>query len=331
MARKTNDMLLFAALIVVALAIILQVFAMKSILANDFDGEEYTVPKDIEGYDDITINIYPTVKYDKEAIDKQYSKYKHVSEDGKSLVIFTKEQFDELSQLRQDKKRNALSIEEVLYIIEDSIDIYFSYDQITLTGNRNFTDFPPLFSSSSSLVPIFPYLTVSRPTDIENFRPFDSFYERVISDIYRIIYFRLSTHDSGLLNVYEMTKHNESVLVTSADDLSELYMDGWRLEMVKYVMLINESASIDENYENDLKMHFHTYLQNHRETRHEEALSFYSIAIQNPAVTITDGGKEIVVWDIKTLGALKIFPTSSLEVRAKEIYDKWLSDNPGNI
>lgn len=323
MQKKTNDRVLLFAVVLIAISIILQTLAMKSIISAQTYNDEYTY----DDFIDRELLKYKRTPISKEVLNAKFSEYKHVSEDGKKLVIFTKEQFDELSQLRQDKTRDALSIDEVLYIIEDSIDIYFSYDQITLTGNRIFTDFPPTLSSSSSLVPIFPNLTVSRPTDIENFRPFDSFYERVISDIYRIIYFRLSTHDSGLLNVYEMTKHNESVLVTSADDLSELYMDGWRLEMVKYVMLINESASIDESYENELIMQFYTYLQNHKETEHKEALDFDSVSIQHPAVSITDGGKEIVIWDIKTLETLKIFPTHSLETRAKEIYDKWLSEH----
>ena len=48
MARKTSDALLLEVLILVALAILVQGLVMKDVLANDFDGEEYTVSQYID-------------------------------------------------------------------------------------------------------------------------------------------------------------------------------------------------------------------------------------------------------------------------------------------
>ena len=128
MARKTNDILLLSALILVALATLVQSLAMRDVIANDFESEEYTTPGTI----DKSIFEYQRKPYDKAKLDEYYSKYKHVSDDGQTVTLFTREQLADLSEDIKNGKRENLTLDHFFYIVEDSVELYFKYPKIRL-------------------------------------------------------------------------------------------------------------------------------------------------------------------------------------------------------
>lgn len=65
-------------------------------------------------------------------MQKKFGVYLHETDSG--VRIFSEEQYDELKAVRDRGERIPLTYDEVLYLISDSINLYFKYDEITLTN-----------------------------------------------------------------------------------------------------------------------------------------------------------------------------------------------------
>ena len=131
----------------------------------------------------------------------KFSKYVH--EEGNMVTVFTEEQYSELKSVRENGKRVPLSYEEVLYLIDDSINLYFTYDKICL-NNADTDDFLPLnltfsvIQNSGSCI-IEPY-----HGDFSEFLKYEDAlarYDNMIDEIYTLIYYRIYMHDAGFTDI----------------------------------------------------------------------------------------------------------------------------------
>ena len=65
---------------------------------------------------------------------EKFAEMSEISEDGKAITVISEEYLD--SYWSDGKTKNkALTSEEVLYIIQDSIKIYYEYDSLTVISN----------------------------------------------------------------------------------------------------------------------------------------------------------------------------------------------------
>lgn len=310
MKTKTSDRLLWIAVIIVAIALVLQALALKSIANTALVGAEYTRtdPIDLEN----------AVKVPNEVLDAKYSKYKHVSEDGKILFLFTQEQVDAFLEMRKNGVRENLTLDEILYIIEDSIDVYFTYDSVVFTGlEADNSHISSTISSTDRLT-----VAVSFPKHPENIATYEIYYNHIVSSIMRIIWYRLSIHDSGFLEVYDggLFESDDSAGIESGkikfNDRVKDY-EGYR-HRCYYTSLSFDSTSVDDAYRAWLATWFYDYWVYMRDNVIDEKWHDDRSSIQNFALVMPLGRSELIMIDTDTFVPVKIFPTSSLDKRVRE-------------
>ncbi len=169
---------------------------------------ELDMQQSIDSIVDSTLNE-PTSQ---SALKEKFDKYLHC--DGKSLTVFSQEQFNELYNIRTSGKRIALSYDELLFIINDSISLYFKYESIHLTGMLESGAVKKL-ELSGSMQDIYPYH--------EDFSEFDSIsdgynkYYQMMKEISLIIYYRIYMHDAGFETVSEVYRPGYGISVFAGD------------------------------------------------------------------------------------------------------------------
>lgn len=302
MKTKTSERLLWIAVIIVAIALVLQALALKSIANTALVGAEYTRtdPIDLEN----------AVKVPNEVLDAKYSKYKHVSEDGKILYLFTQEQVDAFLEMRKNGVRENLTLDEVLYIIEDSIDVYFTYDSVVFTGLE--ADNSHISSTISSTDR--PTVAVSFPKHPENIATYEIYYNHIVSSIMRIIWYRLSIHDSGFLEIYDSGELDFYNIKFN----SEVKDRGVNKHRYYYTSLTFDSTSVDDAYRAWLATWFFDYWMYMRDSVIDEKWHNNRSSIPNFALVMSLGRSELIMIDTDTFIPVKIFPTSSLDKRVRE-------------
>ncbi len=133
---------------------------------------------------------------------KKFHSYLH--EDGNKVTVCSQEQYGELQNVRRLSKRNPLTYEEILFLINDSINMYFSYDEISLSYANTDGILPSSLTfamiQSTSACIINPYR--GDYSEFENYYDAKNTYNRVIQEIYAIIYYRIYLHDSGFAKIY---------------------------------------------------------------------------------------------------------------------------------
>ncbi len=151
-------------------------------------------------------------------MEKKYSAYgrEEIGENGEKIFyLYTAEQHLVLEQEYQERKEKILSYEDVVYIINDSIRLYFEYDKIVfaekvkLPGGANkvmgiswIADFNPhgegaytKLDRSSFVVPYhgdFSELSAGGPDDPASA---EYMYRKMLLQIYAIIHCRLNAHN----------------------------------------------------------------------------------------------------------------------------------------
>ncbi len=131
----------------------------------------------------------------------KFNEYLH--SDGNAVTVFSEEQYAELKAVRDGGNRIPLTYDEILFLINDSINLYFKHEMISLynaniDGCLPFTLMLSTVQSSSSCI-IFPY-----HGDFSEFNNYDDAlnrYERMLQEIYAIIYYRIYMHDAGFTDV----------------------------------------------------------------------------------------------------------------------------------
>lgn len=128
----------------------------------------------------------------------------YIHQEGKTVTVFSEEQYKELKSIRDNGARTPLTYDEIIFLINDSIGMYFSYDEIHLY-NACVDHILPLRLSFASLqsgnaCSIYPYH--GDFSEFETFYDAQFRYNRMIEEIYGIIYYRIYMHDAGFETVH---------------------------------------------------------------------------------------------------------------------------------
>lgn len=122
-----------------------------------------------------------------DSMREKFESMYEISEDGTGMTVISEDYLDGYWRSNYEKEViRSLSTEEVYYIIQDSIRIYFQYEKVILPAFVS-------FSSNKEVSERFPFLK-----EQEIFRFETSFVDldRVLSDIHRIILYRLAALSS---------------------------------------------------------------------------------------------------------------------------------------
>ena len=131
-------------------------------------------------------------------LQKKFNQYLH--KDGNTVTIFSEEQYAELKAIRDNDNRTPLTYEEILFLVNDSINLYFSYDEIILpNANRDYVI--PLLTNQSGNARVI-------KTGYKDASAYDTYneaqiaYNEMLANIYEIIYYRIYMHDAGFESVF---------------------------------------------------------------------------------------------------------------------------------
>ncbi len=132
-------------------------------------------------------------------LQKKFNQYLHKV--GNTVTIFSEEQYAELKAIRDNDNRTPLTYEEILFLVNDSINLYFTYDEIILP-NANRDNVIPLLTIQSGNARVI-------KTEYKDANAYDTYneaqiaYNEMLTNIYEIIYYRIYMHDAG----FEMVHH----------------------------------------------------------------------------------------------------------------------------
>ncbi|MBR6562801.1 MAG: hypothetical protein IKK70_02555 [Clostridia bacterium] len=155
--------------------------------AYDMDIVSETVTEQGTG----VIDISPTSQLE---LQKKFSGMSRISDSGKSITVISEEYLDSFwRELESNGGSEALTSEEVMYIVQDSVRLYFEYDEYVLYANQSLltahsglTERNALFDGTLTGIPISKEL-----------KELDDNFVSIFSDIHRIILYRLAALSSS--------------------------------------------------------------------------------------------------------------------------------------
>ncbi len=184
---KSNKRITLIAVSLVLASAILLTGCMYALAADVGDEKPYTSDDLDTSFTDATIEDAPEAQ---SSLQEKHAGFLHESEDGKSVTVFSSEQLGELLSVREAGKRNPLSYEEVLFIVNDSARLYSVYDEIVLDASLAQRLDINVYSMTDNGV-----ITTCEPDSDIN-------YSKMVRDIYSIIVYRLYALDSGFTRMY---------------------------------------------------------------------------------------------------------------------------------
>ncbi len=283
------------------------------------------------------------------ALKEKFDKYLHC--DGKSLTVFSQEQFNELYNIRTSGKRIALSYDELLFIINDSISLYFKYESIHLTGILESGAVKKL-ELSGSMQDIYPYH--------EDFSEFDSIsdgynkYYQMMKEISLIIYYRIYMHDAGFETVSEVYRPGYGISVFAGDggyeNSNENVMTpreeesfGTVLGCMQLLSLNGSSVSGKENSDhlisewekiilarNQFSADYETSTQYERQQLSAPLFVGFHTNGYTRGIARRVMGYDMFIIDPETLEMTSIFPTYELEQMMPTSYSVYISSDDKN-
>lgn len=142
-------------------------------------------------------NILEDAPLAQSAMQEKFNTYLHT--DGSAVTVFSDEQYAQLKAIREGGKRTPLTYDEILFLVNDSINLYFTYDEIHLTNAVVDGISHNLYLSSNAEI-IYPYH--GDYSELKNYTEADHKYQKMLEDIYSIIYYRIYMHDAGFAKVF---------------------------------------------------------------------------------------------------------------------------------
>ncbi len=170
---------------------------MYTIAADNGEPKAYDrdcLSADISGPDPADLEAAPLPQ---KALQEKFNRYIHA--EGNVVTVFSEQQYNELKAIREKGERVPLSYDEVLFLMNDSVNLYFRYEEIRLRNAAADGIGNQLVSGNAEI--IYPY-----HGDFSEFAKYDAAceqYEKMLKDIYSIIYYRIYMHDAGFERVYE--------------------------------------------------------------------------------------------------------------------------------
>lgn len=184
---KSNKKITLIAVSLVLASALLLTGCMYALAADIGDEKPYTSDDFETSFIDATIEGAPEAQ---SSLQEKHAGFLHDSEDGKAVTVFSAEQLSELLAVREAGKRNPLSYDELLFIINDSARIYSAYEEIVLDVSLAQRLDINVYSMTDNGV-----ITTCEPDSDYN-------YSKMVRDIYSIIIYRLYALDSGLTHMY---------------------------------------------------------------------------------------------------------------------------------
>ncbi len=172
---------------------------MYAITADNGEMKPYDLNGQKQNSDSSGGNIVEDAPLAQRPMHGQFGEYLH--KDGNAVTIFSEEQYAELKAVRESNNRTPLTYEEILFLVNDSINLYFTYDEIILTNANRDNVIPLLTNQSSNARIINPGYTDANAYDTYS-EALTAYYE-MLTNIYEIIYYRIYMHDAG----FEMVHH----------------------------------------------------------------------------------------------------------------------------
>lgn len=249
-------------------------------------------------------------------LQEKFAVYNFESTDengGQTLTLFSKDQYDTITEKRTNGERFFLTYDEVLFIINDSIQMYNKYDTVILT---NAADIFENDSLGDAVISAYhgDYSEISYQAATEK-------YEQMISDIYNIIIYRLSMLDSGFTKAYHVSGLSST---WESDKLTFEYDSNKMIDETLYVLSVDEGViSNRQEYLNEMVEAYNNYRLKTRAMLsaeyHEEG---WDATLKYPLLVSVYGGYEISLIDTDAFTVNKLFPTNELDAMEplREIY-----------
>lgn len=218
------------------------------------------VPDETRGYnpDEMTLpSVIEETPSAQSELQKKFGAYgrEETGERGERIFrLFTEEQIEESLTLRKNGERRMLTYEEILFLINDSIRMYFEYDKIIITDfichTHDKTPTSPLDYDmrlgnnryrrcevyTYEYIDLIPYH--GDYSDKSSYADALATYHKMIEDIQTIIFERLRIHDTGSDSYCLLSPLNE-------DDYPRLYgilLDGGNIsDAEKYETVLNNT------------------------------------------------------------------------------------------
>ena len=244
-----NNFKFFSIVLVLLLASsIVLTGCMYAIAAENGDAKVYDMGSQISADSNIIVDDdTPTSQTE---LQKKFSAMYDISEDGKTITVISKEYLSEFWYSNYEKEViRSLSVEEVYFIIQDSIRIYEEYDEVVLTG----------FASYSSMMQVakrFPFVedrVIKTQPDVTPYYDEDD-----TAAIYEIILYRLKalsspkaffTGEEAMLSVGKNAGPNSTMLPWATfyiPNYSKSTNRDYILSVVGYGSAMNSTVIEDE-------------------------------------------------------------------------------------
>lgn len=160
---------------------------MYAIAADNGEMKPYDLNGQKENSDNSGGNIVEDAPTAQDSLQAKFEAMYEISEDGKTITVISEEFLNNYWQSNYEKEViKSLTTEEVYFIIQDSIRVYFNYDKVILPG----------FASLSSMIQVaerFPFVQ-EQEVGIPHTSHLDR--ERIETDIHTIIMYRLKALSS---------------------------------------------------------------------------------------------------------------------------------------
>ena len=163
-------------------------------------------------------NVIETTPTPQNDMQKKFSDMSVISESGKSITVISQEYLDNYWK-ENENKQVALTASEVLYIIQDSIKLYFEYDECILIGSAKLREMHPESCYFYLLNGNYALKTISKNALGQN-------YVKACYGIQELIFYRLTALSSRNAFVYynELLSASNGMLSTEYHESSLFYI-----------------------------------------------------------------------------------------------------------
>ncbi len=272
--------------------------------------------------------VQPDAPQEQIALREKFDVYLH--KDGNAVTVFSEEQYAELKAVRESGKRNPLTYDEILYLINDSISLYFTYDEIKLTNvvADGINNDQYLCGNDGIIYPYHGDFSEIDPAFRQNDFAYRQ-YERMLEEIYYIIYYRIYVHDAGFEEVTEAYGAGKGTIV---------YADGSEWENVsslvpqRRMQLLSLNGSDTAGDEN--KDHLVSEWEKMVESRdwvssYDFDIAFVSEPLDAPLLTVFNSARtplyQIFITAPNNLETTMIYPTYELQLMEPTAYEMYVS------
>lgn len=229
------------------LSSLLLVGSMCAIAANNGEGKSY------QGHfgNEIVAENAPTAQA---ALKAKFHPYLH--KEGKTVTVFSPQQYAELKAVRESGRRNPLSADEISFLVNDSISLYFTCDEIYLTNasaDGILSFLPQRKTVSFTVIPyrgnFSEYKTYAEATEA---------YNAMLGDIFAIFYYRIYMHDAGFARIWHYNKFSQGdAFFTEGDPRhSDANSDNSDLSAIYQCLVLDGSRTVDSNYREKLLAYY---------------------------------------------------------------------------